>query len=316
MSKMTCQICGLRKASRAGEHVWPKWFLKLMDTTGTPPHRWALNGITLENSEGKPIQLQQQTRVLLPVCQECNNALNDRFEQPAFDAISQLSTNRWKGQLSSSEWRNVGMWWAKVGLMLGHEAARYDHKVLNERALRFSNKAPDYTWMVNNTPAPSDLSVFIHHTSMEPGDTESVLDLPRHIERSDGSTGLSHLYQILIPDICISVVSHPGMTIKHPLVERGDAWELLRGAPEGGDLGALPQFGHRVVVFRQGLLAYEGFQIDASEASQLIPFSAHEPQQVPDVYPGPGPVSRLAYLRQRHVSSSLGRWLNQILVRK
>ena len=191
------------------------------------------------------------------------------------------------------------MWWAKIGLMLGHPAARYEHRKLNEVAIRFNRSTPEYGWMVDGLPAPVDLSVFVHHSSMEPGETEAVLGVPEHIGLADGSVRASHLFQIVTPDIAVAVVSHPGMTVAHPLVERGDAWELLRGAPQNADLASLPLLGHRRVVFRQGLLVHEGFQIDSGESSRLMSIFAHEVEQVPEVYPSARRRTRGHHLRER-----------------
>jgi hypothetical protein len=133
--------------------------------------------------------------------------------------------------------------------------------------------------MVDSSPTPLDLSVFVHHGSMETGAVGAILAVPEHVQMADGSVRVSHVFQITTPDVSVSVVSHPGMTVVHPLVERGEAWELLRGAPQGGDLASLPQYGHGYVVFRQGVRAQEGFQIDGSETSRLMSLIAHEIEQ-------------------------------------
>lgn len=292
MARPTCAICGVNEASRVGEHVWPKWFLKYMDSSGKPPNAWSRNGEPILKPSGQQVQLPKRTRVFLPVCTDCNNKLGARFEDPAISSIKQLSVNRWLGPHSASEWQAVGMWWAKIGLMLGHPAARYDHRLLNDQAIRFGGAPPDYSWMVDGSPAPDHLSVFVHHATMEPGEPEAVLGVPEHVQMADDSVSVSHVFQIATPDLAVAVVSHPGMTIVHPLVERGEAWELLRGAPPLGDLASLPQFGHRRVVFRQGLLVHEGFQIDSSETSRLLSIFAHEIEQAPDAYPGHQPEER------------------------
>jgi len=48
---------------------------------------------------------QAHARVVLPVCEECNGKLSQRFEDPAIDAVTKLATNRWCGTLSASEWQ-------------------------------------------------------------------------------------------------------------------------------------------------------------------------------------------------------------------
>jgi hypothetical protein len=313
MARSTCVICSTNQASRVGEHVWPRWFLTLMDSQGIPPNGWSRSGNPILNSRGEQIALPKRTRVFLPVCEECNGKLARRFEEPAIDAVTRLATNDWRGALTADEWRAVGMWWAKIGLMLGHPAARYEHRRLNELAIRFNGSTPEYGWMVDGSPAPVDLSVFVHHSSMEAGETEAVLGVPQHIGLADGRVRVSHLFQIVTPDIAVAVVSHPGMTVVHPLVERGDAWELLRGAPQNADLASLPLLGHRTVVFRQGLLVHEGFQIDSSETSHLMSIFTHEVEQVPEVYPGAQTRTRGHRLRER--MSSFRQWLVDLVRR-
>lgn len=304
VTKTKCAICTVNDASRVGEHVWPRWFLAWMDSQGKSPSAWSRNGKPILNSRGNQIALPQRTRVFLPVCEDCNGKLAQRFEDPAIAPVKQLSINRWLGSHSADEWHAVGMWWAKIGLMLGHADARYDHRKLNESAIRFNNAPPEYKWMVDGTSAPADLSVFVHRSSMDAGQTEAVLGVPEYVAEGNGGVRVSHVFQIVTPDIAVAVVSHPGMTVVHPLVERGEAWELLRGSPSTGDLASLPMFGHRRVVFRQGLLAHEGFQIDSSETSRLTSLIAHEVEQVPEAYPGRLTRHGLGGLRQSLLSGA------------
>ena len=76
--------------------------------------------------------------------------------------IQRLSVARWHGALTAAQWQAVGMWWAKVGMMLGHPKARYEHRKLDQEAIRFDGIPPDYTWIVDGSPAPSDMSVFVY----------------------------------------------------------------------------------------------------------------------------------------------------------
>lgn len=279
-------ICAVHDVRGSGEHVWPRWYLELMDSLGSPTGGWSRRGRPIKNSRDEQIRFPMRIRVLLPVCTECNNELNRRFEQPAEKSVRELATSRWLGGHSAFEWKAVGLWWAKIGLMLGHPAARYSHRELDRYAVRFRQAPPDYKWMVDGSPTPTGLSVFVHHASLEHGTIGATLAVPEHVQMADGSLQVSHVLQIVTPDISVSVVSHPGMTVVHPLVERGEAWELLRGAPPSGDLASLPQYPYGHVVFRKGLRAHEGFQIDASETSRLMSFFAHEVEQVPGAYPG------------------------------
>lgn len=205
------------------------------------------------------------------------------------------------------------MWWAKIGLMLGHDHARYEHPELNRKAVRFDSPPPDYTWMVDNSPAPVSLSVFVHHSSMEAGQEGDILGLPSGVRMADGATHNSHLLQIVTPDLSVAVVSHPGMTIGHPLVQRGEAWELLRGSPGTGDLASLPKYDHHRVIFRQGLYANEGFHVDSSAVSRLLSLVVHDMEDVPEAYPAAAAVPRA--VRPTRNTRPM-RWLDRFLRRK
>jgi hypothetical protein len=112
----------------------------------------------------------------------------------------------------------------------------------------------------------------------------------------------------------VTVISHPGMTIVHPLVERGEAWELIRNAPEAGDLAQLPEYGHRRVVIRQGLLVHEGFQVDSSSTSRLMSLIPHAIEQVPEVYPG---ITTAAHPSEQNRPTKMApiRWLRSLFRR-
>lgn len=267
-----CVICGKNASSRRGEHVWPQWFLKRMDQQGPPPFAWAKNGVPIVDRKGNAVHRATRQRVLLDVCEPCNTALNTRFEVPAKPVVGDLALNGWKGVRSEDEWRVVGLWWAKVILMLGHPAARIGDALLNREAkIGFDGPLPDYTWMVDGSGPPSDLSVFAFNADLslpaaEPG---FRLTVPADVLHEDGTTTHCQILSLATPGLCVTVLNHPGITIDHPLVKRGEGWELLHSPPSGADLSTLPPMRHKHVLIVRGGGMPAGHVVDESGFSFL-----------------------------------------------
>jgi hypothetical protein len=243
-----------------------------MDQQGPPPFAWAKNGVPIVDREGNAVHRATRQRVLLDVCEPCNTALNRRFEVPAKPVVGDLALNRWKGVRSEEEWRAVGMWWAKVILMLGHPAARIGDALLNREArIGFDGPLPDYTWMVDGSSPPSDLSVFAFNADLslpaaEPG---FRLTVPADVLHDDGTTTHCQILSLATPGLCVTVLNHPGITIDHPLVKRGVGWELLHSPPSGADLSTLPPMSHKRVLIVRGGGMPAGHVVDESDFSFL-----------------------------------------------
>lgn len=161
---------------------------------------------------------------------------------------------------------------SKVLLMLGHFDARIGDGLLNKYArMPFEGPMPDYERMVDGTGPPADLSVFVFNAVLSAGPEEPVfrLALPAAVLHEDGTTRHCHTLSLATPGLCVTVVSHPGATVDHPLVRRGEAWELLRSPPDGGDLSGLPAFSHKHVAFARGGGIPAGHVIDESGFSYL-----------------------------------------------
>lgn len=114
-----CPIC-LNDDVVTREHVWPNWFLQRMDEEGGPPSGWSLNGTPLLTRDGDKIKGERRQRVMMQVCDRCNATMNTLIEVPAKPIIEQLALNAWRGKHNREEWQAVGLWWAKVLLLVGH----------------------------------------------------------------------------------------------------------------------------------------------------------------------------------------------------
>lgn len=247
-----------------------------MDALGPPRNPWAVNSKPVLNRQGRPIHHPARQRVLLPVCTDCNRKLNNRFEKPAKPIIEALATNGWSGSFDETEWQTVGLWWAKVLLMLGHPKARVADNRLNDIAVRFDNAPPDYTWMINGNPPPSYLSLWVFRGAIIETDPEFMMILPNDVAMTDGTNALCHELSLVTEGLCATVVSHPGISIDHPLVQRQDSWELLHNPPKRGDLSNFATLAGKAVAWVQGGTVPEGHRVGPDEVSQLTALFGYE----------------------------------------
>jgi hypothetical protein len=272
----TCAVCGVTPASTGqGEHVWPRWFLKAMDALGPPKNAWSVNGRPVTNRDGEQIHGTERQRVMLPACIACNSELNSRFEEPAKSAVGHLARNQWSGSYSNADWRAVGMWWAKVLLLLGHPQARIAHPYLDKIAVRFDGTPPDNSWMVKSSGPSSHLSLWVFNATMTCADSPFTLVLPSAVVAADGSRARCHVLSLATPGLCVTVVSHAGLRIDHPLVERGQAWELLHNPPSG-DLSQLPQLAYDTITWVRGGAVQPAHVVGANQSSQLEALFSYE----------------------------------------
>lgn len=282
MPAASCAICGTRPAERHGEHVWPQWQLKLRDAVGPPSEPWRANGELIRRRDGSPIHPLRRQRVLLPVCRDCNQTLNVRFEEPARAPLTRLFESAWSAAATHSEWESVGRWFAKTLSLLGDPRARYDEVLIHEKATRFGWGHPDYGWLHDEDGvSPDGLSLYVFRTAdRRRGQPRYRMPVPARVVQDDGYVKDFHLLIHVEDGICATLVNHPGWAVEHPLVASGAAWELLHGAPaDGTALDALPVLPWNAVVWTGGEAALKpGLRLGAAlpplrEADGWLPAS-------------------------------------------
>ncbi len=147
---------------------------------------------------GLPIHRPQRSRVLLPVCESCNGGLNTRFEVSAKEVVTALALSGWAGTHTADEWRAVGMWWAKVILILGHPRARIGDARLDRQArIALDGRLPDIKWMSDGTGPPDRLSVFVHNTDLAVAAAVHKLAVPAVVYNDDGTPSGCHVLSLL-----------------------------------------------------------------------------------------------------------------------
>ncbi len=260
-SSEVCVLCGIAPAVGQGEHIWPSWYLKYLDRLGSPVSGWSQNEVPITDREGAQIHPARRMRVLIPACESCNAELNRRFEVPAKPIIKRLAAKGWAGPATAEEWHIVGLWFAKILLLLGNPRARYEHPHVNEKAIRFEAGEPDISWLINQSPPPEGLSLWVFNASRNLDDRLFRVAVPRAVRTADGGTVPFHFMMVTLEGLSVTLLSHAGWPVEHPLVERGQAWELLH-TPPSGDLSLLPRLSYQAVFWR-------AFTATLAEGAQL-----------------------------------------------
>jgi hypothetical protein len=243
-----CAICGTAVADTR-EHVWPQWYLGDLDELGPPSTNWSVNGLPVLNRHGVPVGSPRRQRVVIPACGACNTELDRRFEKPAKDAIRRQVNARWRGSEKREDWRAIGLWWVKILLLLGNPLARHEHPRIDQIAVRFDSGQPDYAWMINGGSPPKGLSLWVFNGTLMDETQQYRVPVPRAVISADGSRTDFHFMMLGTEGLCVTLLSHPGWPVEHPLVQKGHAWELLHSPPEGGDLSSLPMLGCKTVAW-------------------------------------------------------------------
>lgn len=169
---------------------------------------------------------------MIDICGPCNAKMGTTSEVPAKPIVTALALNGWRARYRREEWRAVGLWWSKVLLLVGHDEAQLENPRLQTAVgYTFEPPMPDLRWLTDGTGVPDHVSVFVHNANMNVEDTESALSIPIQVNFNDGRTAHCHLLSMATPGLCVTVVSHPGIEITHPMVKKRRAWELLHSPP-------------------------------------------------------------------------------------
>lgn len=279
MATGKCPICS-KVGTLTREHVWPNWFLQRMDEHGAPPYGWSVNGKPLLTRGGIQIKGARRQRVMLAICYSCNQSMNQGIEVPAKPVVETLALNKWRGEYGRDEWQAVGRWWAKVLLLTGHPESALENGRLQGLVRWDFETTPQVEWLGSaEGGVPDHVSVFVHRADYLKSRPRHELVLPAKVLLADGISADCHVLSLATPGIAVAVVSHPGITVNHPLVEAGHAWELLHSPPARGNLDHLKAFPRDTVRFVRGGGVPEGHVVDGSEIARLTAIFGYEPDQ-------------------------------------
>ena len=276
---VNCAICAIRPAVGKGEHVWPAWFLKDADAAGPPSFAWSSNGEALLNRHGTPLHFPERQRLLLPACRICNATLDTRIEKPAKEIVRRLAPNSWMGGAEVWEWSAVGLWFAKILLLASHPLALHQHPEINKHRVVGDWDTEDFSWLIDGSPPPDALSLWVFRAEQEKGTPSVRVLLPKAIHLDDGTTTRFPMTMITLEGICLTLIYHPGWAIEHPLAIDGAAWELLHSAPKG-DLADLPLLPFNAISWRRPntVVLADGLRLDGT----LPPLGTLTDSPIPD----------------------------------
>jgi hypothetical protein len=134
--------------------------------------------------------------------------------------------------------------------------------------------------MVNGSAPPSDMSLWVFNGKMTKSHPEFTSVLPGAVTMLDGANSLCHELSLATPGLCVTVVSHPGISIDHLLVKRRDAWELLHNPPQEGDLSQLRALPYNTVAWVRGGKVPHGHRVGSDQTSQLMAMFGYEADEV------------------------------------
>jgi hypothetical protein len=240
--------------------------------------------VPLMTRRGDQIKGQRRQRIMMPVCDTCNATMNVLIEVPARPIVERLALDGWRGEYSEEQWRSVGLWWAKVLLLIGHPDSVMENARLQGLVkLNFDSK-PDVRWLTDGSGVPEHVSVFVYNADYSRTGTAHELVVPANVVLGGGKTfAQCHVLAMATSGLAVAVVSHPGVTVGHPLVASGQAWELLRSPPLRGDIGALNPLPRDYVRYLRGGGVDEGHVVDGSEVSSLTAlFGSHADRLPPE----------------------------------
>ena len=262
----TCPICRTRPAD-SREHVWAHWYLEHMDKHAAPMTAWTSNGSPIVNRDGLQYAGRaERERVMLDICKTCNNELDRRFEKPAQGLVDTVVKAGFAGALTREQWGTVGLWWAKLLLLLGLPESRYATSRINDKIVARFDAADqlDLRWLTDGSPVPDGLSLYAHRVDLADSSTVYAVPFPSVVTDARGNHTYFHVLDLATQGVGFSLVSHPGWPVDHPLVSVGSAWELLHSPPpSGSDLSLLPAFGPRAISWQTfGAVLKPGFALD------------------------------------------------------
>lgn len=251
-----CVLCVLREATRRGEHVLPQWYLGDRGP-GPGPFPWTRNGESIRDRQGQPVALKDRVRIQLPVCRECNGELNWRFEKPAKDALRLLVDARGRVVLGPDDLESVALWFLKTLLLHSRPEVRYSAPKVSEAALKWTaEELPGrhfYDWMINGDAPPEGLSLWMFRADEGQDDLPSpAFTIPIPTVTSDGTITEFVCFQVTFHGLNVTLVVHPGWSIRHPLEDDGRALRLWPDPPrEGADVASLPVLPRTIIAWRR-----------------------------------------------------------------
>jgi hypothetical protein len=268
-----CVLCRARPSSRTGEHVLPLWLKSEWWPQKKAHYGWWVNGEPVRNRYGQP-RKHDSWAIKLPMCEECNHVLNQRFEQQARPHIRKLMAQNGNVVFGGADAMKVARWFLKTWLLWAHPATR--ESVPGIAPSRWDGISDGlYVWTVTNQLPPAGLSMWITKRGEEDPEDAATRHIPLPtVVVADGRKIEFRAKRAGLRSLDVSLVYHPDWEIAHPLEAEGRALRLW--PREGGtraDFASLPPVHRRDTVWLEGPTVH--FLPDAFKRGDLPPLSPY-----------------------------------------
>ncbi len=242
-------LCLSDRSGNEGEHVLPRWLLKMWPAESGPFTLFRNSEPVLRRDGGIRTQASA-VRFKLPVCRACNSELDQRFEKPAKPLIRRIFNAG--PPLDPSEVEIVGRWFVKTWLLLAHPQVRASdpgHELTPWQPFQQNL----YGWMVSGSEPPAGLSAWATKIDRKAAQATETCHLALPTVVADGSTIEFRVRRFGLAWLDVSLVYHPLWAIDHPLEAQGQAVRLWPPHHTSGlDVGRLPLVRDREMAWLSG----------------------------------------------------------------
>lgn len=219
-----CVLCLNRPSSPKGEHVLPRWLLKMFPSSEGPYSSY-VNGEPVRKRDGSPRMDKSLNRITAPMCSSCNGLLDTRFEKPGKPLVRRLFERDANVVFSPAEVRTLGLWFVKTWLLTAHPRAIDSQEGIPSLAWN-PVECELCSWMIRDQAPPPGLSVWILRRAEEHGDQPETRYVPLPTVVADGREIEFQVMRAGIRFLDVSLVYHPEWEIEHPLEDEGRALRL------------------------------------------------------------------------------------------
>ena len=142
-----------------------------------------------------------------------------------------------------------GLWFAKILLLATHPLALHQHPEINKHRIIGEWETEDFSWLIEGTPPPSDLSLWVFRAEQEEGTPTARVLLPKVVQLDDGTTPFP-MTMITLEGICLTLVYHPGWASIIPWSLRAQLGSSSTTLAKG-DLADLPLLPFNAINWRR-----------------------------------------------------------------
>lgn len=246
-----CELCHSRPAHGVGEHVLPQWFLRRFfpggGTTPDTTYITEVDGVAVTRRDGSVRTHTDITRLFLAVCEQCNAAMSQSYEQGAIRPVTELFDG---GRVRDpDDLANVCRWLAKTAVLLGHPATSDRELSRARRQLPVPDQAL-IDWIIGpvGSPLPPWTSIWVARTGRQPlpdagapAPEQAAIDLPSFT--SSGKLYLPSSNLLILGGtsdlVLVDVVYHPGCEVVHPFDGHAGSAKLHPETPNSFSLADL-----------------------------------------------------------------------------